>query len=147
MSAFATVQDITTLVRPLTPAESERAEALLPLVSDLLRQSAANLGKDLDAMIETHPTMASAAKAVTVDVVMRILRQNTTGEAMSQESQSGLGYSWQGTYAIPGGGMANAIMRNDLKRLGLLKQRRGVIELYDSGNHNPAFEPKADGNG
>jgi hypothetical protein len=57
------------------------------------------------------------------------MRQSSTGEPMSQESQAALGYSWSGTYAIPGGGIAQAIMKNDLKRLGLRRQRMGVIDL------------------
>ena len=64
-------------------------------------------------------------KIVTVDVVARILRQSTEGDAMTQESQSGLGYSWSGSYAVPGGGIANSIMINDLKKLGLIRQQIG----------------------
>lgn len=141
--AFATVDDIFTLWRPLTTAEAERAEAILPLISDALRQAAINAGKDLDRMIRENDALKSTAKLVTVDVVSRILRQNTTGEAMSQESQSALGYNWQGTYAIPGGGMANAIMRNDLKRLGITRQTLKVVELYDPGcdNNPPGQNP------
>lgn len=134
--AFATVDDIVTLWRPLTTAEAERAEAILPLISDVLRQAATNAGKDLDRMILESDALKSTAKLVAVDVVSRILRQNTTGEAMSQESQSAIGYNWQGTYAIPGGGMANAIMRNDLKRLGITRQTLKVVELYDPGRDN-----------
>lgn len=44
---------------------------------------------------------------------------------MSQESQSALGYSWSGTFAVAGGGIANSILNNDLKKLGLLKQKMG----------------------
>jgi hypothetical protein len=71
-------------------------------------------------------------KLVTVDVVTRVLRQSTEGDAMSQESQSALGYSWSGTYAVPGGGIANAIMNNDLKRLGLLSQQIGTVTLWEA---------------
>lgn len=138
MSDFATVEDISTLWRPLTADEQARAEALLPLVSDALRQAAIDVGKDLDQMIQTTPTLGSVAKLVTVDVVSRVLRQNTEGEVMTQESQAALGYSWSGTYAIPGGGIANAIMNNDLKRLGLLKQKYGVIDLWPSTSQDRA---------
>lgn len=138
MSDFATVEDISTLWRPLTDDEQARAEALLPLVSDALRQAAIDVGKDLDQMIQTTPTLGSVAKLVTVDVVSRVLRQNTEGEVMTQESQAALGYSWSGTYAIPGGGIANAIMNNDLKRLGLLKQKYGVIDLWPSTSQDRA---------
>ena len=138
---YATVEDIMTLWRPLSAEEQTRAEALLPLISGLLDQAAANVGKDLETMTSESPALASTAKVVTVDVVSRVLRQSTTGEPVAQESQSAMGYSWQGTYAIPGGGIANAIMDRDLKRLGLFKQKIGVIELYGNhGRHDPAFE-------
>lgn len=127
---FATVADIETLYRPLTADEQTRAEALLPLVSDALRVCAQNVNVDLDSKAADDTAYASMLKLVTVDIVSRVLRQNTTGEAMSQESQSGLGYSWSGTYAVPGGGIANAIMNNDLKKLGLLRQSIGAVQLW-----------------
>lgn len=127
---FATIEDITTLFRPLSESETTRAEALLPLVSDALRQCAYNVGKDLDQMIAEQPTLASVAKLVTVDVISRVLREDTQGALMSQESQSALGYSWSGSYAIPGGGIEAAIMYNDLKRLGLQRQKIGSVQLW-----------------
>lgn len=122
---FATVEDIEKLFRPLTSEEQTRADALLPLVSDEIRVLGKNVGKDIDVMIANDSTYESVVKIVTVDVVSRVLRQNVQGEAMTQESQSGLGYSWSGTYAVVGGGIANSILKNDLKKLGLLKQKMG----------------------
>ena len=130
-TAFATVSDITTLYRTLTASETTRAEALLPLVSDELRVIATGVGKDLDAMVEASEAYANTVKVVTVDVVYRILRQSLEGEAMTQESQSGNGYSWSGTYSVPGGGIANSIMYNDLKKLGLQRQQIGSISLWE----------------
>lgn len=130
MSDFATVQDVSDLWRPLTNDEQTRASNLIPLVCDALREEAAKVGQDLDARISIETPLASVAKMVTVDIVARILRQSTDGDPMTQESQAGLGYSWSGTYAVPGGGMSNAIMKNDLKRLGIKRQRYGVIEFY-----------------
>jgi hypothetical protein len=83
-------------------------------------------------MIENTSGYASTVKLVTVDIVSRVLRQSTTSELMAQESQGALGYTWSGTYAIPGGGIAQSIMRNDLKRLGLKRQQIGVLEVYES---------------
>lgn len=131
MSDYATVQDIIELWRPLSQDEQTRAAALIPLVCDELRHEAEIVGKDLDEMISADTSLTSVAKVVTVDVVSRILRQSTDGDPMTQESQAANGYSWSGTYAIPGGGIANAVMRNDLKRLGLRGQRYGVIEFYE----------------
>lgn len=130
MSDYATVQDVIDLWRPLSNDEQTRAGNLIPLVCDALREEAVRVGQNLDAMIAADTSLASVAKMVTVDVVARIMRQSTDGDPMTQESQAGLGYSWSGTYAVPGGGMSNAIMRNDLKRLGIKRQRYGVIEFY-----------------
>ena len=131
MSDFATIDDITALFRPLSNEEQTRAAALLPVVSDMLRYEANKVGKDLDAMIEADEAYGSVVKLVTVDVVVRALSIDTQSAPMSQESQSALGYSWSGTYAVPGGGISGAIMRNDLKRLGIRRQRYGAMEIWD----------------
>lgn len=125
--AFATVDDIQNLWRPLTADEQARADYLLPLVSDELRVLGKNVDKDLDQMAADDSAYASVLKIVTVDVTVRVLRQSTEGDAMTQESQSALGYTWSGTYAVAGGGIANSILKNDLKKLGLLRQQMGVI--------------------
>lgn len=127
---FATVEDVETLFRPLTSQEQSKATALLPLISDELRYIARGVNKDLDSMREHDNVYASVLKIVTVDVCARVLRQNTEGDAMTQESQSALGYSWSGTYAVAGGGIANAILNNDLKKLGLLRQKVGGVFLW-----------------
>ena len=134
--AFATVQDIMDLWRPLTADEQTRAENLLPLVSDTLRNEAKKVGKDLDTLVTEDETYSSVVKLVTVDVVARVLRQTTTGDAMTQESQSAGGYSWSGTYAVPGGGIANAILYSDLKRLGLLNQQIGSVRIWQRSREN-----------
>ena len=133
MSDFATIADVKLLSGvTYTDDDEVRIDSLLPLVSDALRVEANKVGKDLDLMIAASPQYASVVKIVTVDVVVRVMRQSLSGEPMSQESQSALGYTWSGTFAIPGGGIANAIMRNDLKRLGLRRQQYGVMETWDA---------------
>lgn len=133
---FATVEDIETLWRPLTAQEQSRAEALLPLVSDELRVLAKEVGKDLDQKAAADEAYASVLKIVTVDVTVRVLRQSTDGDAMTQESQSALGYSWSGTYAVAGGGIANAILNNDLKKLGLRTQQIGVLWTWQKSKES-----------
>lgn len=131
MSDFATLADVTSITgKAYTADEQERITTLLPLVSDALRFEAEKVGKDLDEMVEASESYASVVKLVTVDVTGRAMRQSMDGEPMSQESQAAIGYSWSGTYAIPGGGVASCIMRNDLKRLGLRRQQYGVLDLY-----------------
>ena len=127
---FATITDVQTLFRALTADEQTRVNALLPIVSNELRYRATLVGRELDLMIMDNPWLEDVAKEVTVSAVSRILRQSTSGEAMAQESQAGLGYSWSGTYAVPGGGIGNAILPSDLKRLGLKRQRIGIYDPY-----------------
>lgn len=130
MTSFATLADVIAISgNDYTSAEQERITTLLPLVSDALRYEATKVGKDLDEMAD-DAVYASVLNLVTCDVVIRAMRQTSTGEPMSQESQSALGYTWSGTYAIPGGGIANAILNNDLKRLGLRRQKYGVLDFY-----------------
>ena len=128
MSDYATVNDVITLKRTLTAQEQERAEALIPVVCNSLRYEASKVGKDLDEMVSGSETLASVAKSVTVDVVMRELMTSTEDEPMVQTSQSALGYSASGTYLVPGGGIF--IKKAELKRLGILRQRYGVLEFY-----------------
>lgn len=130
MNAFATLEEVETLSgKDWTEEEDNRIEALLPVISDTLRVEAHRVGKDIDAMMLASDTYTSVVKLVLTDIIVRILRQSQEGEPMSQESQSALGYTWSGTYAIPGGGMAGSILRNDLKRLGLRKQTWGSVDL------------------
>lgn len=135
--AYVTVQEVEAISgRHFSEDEESRVDTLLPLVSDLLRNEAAKVGKNLDVMVEDAAYL-SVVKLVTTDVVIRAMRQSTEGEPMSQESQSAGGYSWSGTYSIPGGGIANAVMRNDLKRLGLLSQRAKAVYMYgEDQRHN-----------
>jgi len=130
MADYATVADITALWRPLTQDEATRAESLIPLVCDSLRMEAKKVGKDLDAIIEAEPALASVAKSVTVDVVARTLMTSTNSEPVTQFSESALGYSVSGTYLVPGGGLF--IKKSELARLGLKRQRLGVIDLWPS---------------
>ena len=134
MSNFATIEDIEKLWRTLKPDEKTRAEELLKVVSDSLRVEAANVQKNLDEMILKQPYLGTVAKSVTVDVVARTLMTSTDQEPMSQMSESALGYSVSGTYLIPGGGLF--IKKSELSRLGLRRQRSGVIDFYAEGNND-----------
>lgn len=134
MADYATIDDIIALWRPLTPQEQERAAALLPVVSDSLRQAARNVGRDLDAMLKDGEVLENVLKSVTVDVTARAIMTPTDDTPMTQMSQSALGYSVSGTYLVPGGGLF--IKKSELARLGLRRQRIGVIELYAQGDNH-----------
>lgn len=134
MADYATVQDVQNLFRELTAAEQQRAEALIPVICASLRAEAAKVGKDLDYMISEDPDLAVVAKSVTVDVLARTLMTSTDQEPMSQFSQAALGYSVSGTFLVPGGGLF--IKKSELARLGLRRQRIGVIDWYGTPEGN-----------
>lgn len=135
MDSFATVDDLRALWRALTPEEAERAAALLPLVSNSLRVEAGKVGKNLDLAALEDESFADVLKSVTVDVTARALMTPTDEAPMTQGSQTALGYTVQGTYLVPGGGLF--VKKSELARLGLRRQRIGVIDLYagDQGYH------------
>lgn len=128
MSAFATIEDLNTLWRPLKPDEEERASALLDIVSDSLRYEAEKVHEDLDLKKEKSKAFENVLKSVTVDVVSRTLMTSTDQEPMTQFSESAMGYSFSGSYLVPGGGLF--IKKSELSRLGLRKQKYGVIDFY-----------------
>lgn len=128
MDNFATTEDIQTLWRALTPEEEERASALLQKVSSILRSEADKVGKDLDLMIQQKPYLADVATSVTVDVVARALATPTNQEPVSQFTESAMGYSYSGTYLVPGGGVF--IKNAELARLGLKRQKMGGMKLW-----------------
>lgn len=136
MTPFATIEDIEKSWRELKPDEKTRATALLESVSNTLRLEARKVGKDLDKMVASDEVYASVACSVTVDVIARTLMTSTNQEPMTQMTQSALGYSYSGSYLVPGGGMF--IKNSELSRLGLKRQRYGVIDFYaeDTGNHD-----------
>lgn len=125
---FATIEDLTTLWRDLRDEEVQRAVALLEIVSDSLRVEAKKVNKDLDSMASEDSAYSSVLKSVVIDIVARTLMTSTDQEPMTQMNQSALGYSFQGTFLVPGGGLF--IKNSELKKLGLKKQRYGVMDFY-----------------
>jgi len=134
MRNYATIDDITLLWRKMTPEETTRAETLLPVVSSSLRTEAKKVGKDLNAMVDADEDLAEVAKSVTVDVVTRTLMTSTDQEPMTQQSEAALGYSASGTFLVPGGGLF--IKKSELSRLGLKRQRYGVLEVYGTNQRD-----------
>lgn len=133
MADFATLDDLTRLWRVMTPDEQERAKALLPVVSASLRMEADKVGRDLDKLLEAKPYLVEVVKSVTVDVVARTLMTSTNQEPVSQFSQTAGPYTTSGTYLVPGGGLF--IKRSELSRLGLTRQRMGVLDIYDTAGN------------
>lgn len=127
MADYATVTDIINLKRPLTSAEQTRASNLIPVVCDAIRYEAQKVGKDMDTLIAADTVLASVAKAVTVDMVMREL--NTSGNQLpaTQYSESAGGISQ--SYTLPNASGSINLWPSDKKRLGLARQQIGTLDM------------------
>lgn len=131
MADYATVDDLAALWKPLTTAEREMAGQILPLISAEIRSKARECGKSFDAMIAADESgdLAQLAKSVSCDVCRRYMQDVTAdGPAMTQMSQAAGGYTVSGTFLVPGGGLF--LKKSEMARLGLRRQRIGVIEFY-----------------
>lgn len=132
-AVYATVADIQAL-RPLSAQEQEQAGVLLQYASDRLRVIGTKYGVDIDAQTAADPDYGSAVKFTVINTVINALGRLSVsaGEsATSQATQSGLGYSMTLTYANAGSVLWFG--KNDLKDLGLLRQKYGGLDLYGSG--------------
>lgn len=128
MTPFATIEDVLTLVT-LTSEQIEKAEKLISVVSNRLRYEAEKVGKNLDQMVEESEVYADVVRSVTAGIVERTLKvMKDESPIVSQYSESALGYSFSGT--VPNPGESLYIKQNELKALGLRKQKIGVIDLY-----------------
>lgn len=125
---YCSVDDVISLWRPLKIDEVDRVKSLIPVIENTLRVEADRVGKDIDKLADESEAYRTVLKSVIVDVVARTLMTSTDSEPMTQTSESALGYSWSGTFLVPGGGLF--IKNSELSRLGLRRQRYGVIDFY-----------------
>lgn len=131
---YCSVDDVISLWRPLKLDEVDRVKSLIPVIENNLRVEADRVGKDIDELAKESEAYRAVLKSVIVDIVARTLMTSTDQEPMTQYSESALGYSYSGSFLVPGGGLF--IKRSELSKLGLRRQRYGVIDFYeDKGNY------------
>ena len=144
---YATIEDVIKLGRKLTAEEQEKAAALLrgldrPAPILLLTDNdaageawAAALAEEfpwlyLDIMIADEPDVELVAKDIIVRATLRAVDTIAdSSPATSQASQSAMGYSVSMTYL--NAGQQLYFLRNELKELGVMRQRYGAMEVYD----------------
>lgn len=131
---YATLDDIRLFAHALTTAERDKAEALLETACAKLRVQARRYGKDLDAMISADPDLAAVAKETVVQAVNRaMISADDDGQAaVTQGSQSAMGYSVSMTYL--NAGQSLYFLKKELKELGILGQKWGAVEIYETEN-------------
>ena len=131
-AVYATIADVE-LLRPLTLQEQEQTPVLLENASAKLRLLAKKYGRDLDELIAEDEDYGTAVKAVVVQAVIRALNSITDNTPPAvQSSQAAMGYSLSMTWL--NSGQSLYFLKNELKDLGLMRQRFSVMEVYGLGD-------------
>lgn len=132
MDIYASVEDYEKVYNTaLNNEQHKRLLMLIELASSLLREEANKRNMNLGAIISSSDDKANVAKMVVLACVHRVMSKDDDQDMpLEQFSQSALGYTFSGTYVNPGDDLY--YLRNELKRMGIIKQRYGAMEIYET---------------
>lgn len=132
MDIYASVEDYEKVYNTaLNNNQHKRLLMLIELASSLLREEANKRNMNLSAVISSSDDKANVAKMVVLACVHRVMSKDDDQDMpLEQFSQSALGYTFSGTYVNPGDDLY--YLRNELKRMGIIKQRYGAMEIYET---------------
>ena len=128
---YATVSDIIAIGKNLTVEEQASAEILIQTASSKIRIIARKYGIDIDKNISDTTTGDDLSVAVKNAVVQSVIRAidslSSTSSAVSQNSETNGAYNISMTYL--NAGQSLYFLNNELKDLGIIRQRYGAIDL------------------
>lgn len=128
---YAAVSDIIALGKNLTAEEQTSAEILIQTASSKIRMIARKYGIDIDKNISDTTTGDDLSVAVKNAVVQSVIRAidslSATSSAVSQNSETNGAYNISMTYL--NAGQSLYFLNNELKDLGIIRQRYGAIDL------------------
>ena len=128
---YATVSDIIAIGKNLTAEEQTSAEILIQTASSKIRIIARKYGIDIDKNISDAATGEDLSVAVKNAVVQSVIRAidslSSTSSAVSQNSETNGAYNISMTYL--NAGQSLYFLNNELKDLGIIRQRYGAIDL------------------
>lgn len=132
MDIYASVEDYEKVYNTaLNNDQHKRLLMLIELASSLLREEANKRNMNLSAVISSSDDKANVAKMVVLACVHRVMSKDDDQDMpLEQFSQSALGYTFSGTYVNPGDDLY--YLRNELKRMGIIKQKYGAMEIYET---------------
>lgn len=132
MDIYASVEDYEKVYNTaLNNEQHKRLLMLIELASSLLREEANKRNMNLSAVISSSDDKANVAKMVVLACVHLVMSKDDDQDMpLEQFSQSALGYTFSGTYVNPGDDLY--YLRNELKRMGIIKQRYGAMEIYET---------------
>ena len=128
---YATISDIIAIGKKLTIEEQASAEILIQTASSKIRIIARKYGIDIDKNISDTTTGDDLSVAVKNAVVQSVIRAidslSSTSSAVSQNSETNGAYNISMTYL--NAGQSLYFLNNELKDLGIIRQRYGAIDL------------------
>jgi len=132
MDIYASIEDYEKVYNIILNNEQQkRLLVLIELASSLLREEANKRKINLSAVINSSDDKANVAKMVVLACVHRVMSKDDEQDMpLEQFSQSALGYTFSGTYVNPGDDLY--YLKNELKRMGIIKQRYGAMEIYET---------------
>lgn len=134
-AAYASIEDVAVFGRDLTAQEQEKAAELLETASAKLRITGKRYGIDVDALAAGDEDYALTVKAIIARAVLRSLDCSADSAPPAvQASQSAMGYSVSMTYL--NSGQSLYFLKNELKELGMLRQKWGALEVYGSSEND-----------
>ena len=132
MDIYASIEDYEKVYNIILNNEQQkRLLVLIELASSLLREEANKRKINLSTVINSSDDKANVAKMVVLACVHRVMSKDDEQDMpIEQFSQSALGYTFSGTYVNPGDDLY--YLKNELKRMGIIKQRYGAMEIYET---------------
>jgi hypothetical protein len=103
LTPFATKEDLAAFWRTLTSAEQSRADVLLALASNRLRQIASDLGIDIDAKVADSAIYAANVQWVVMEAVKRAMLVPTDAAPANSIQQTAGPYSENIVFTNPAG--------------------------------------------
>lgn len=120
---FITAAEFSILFRPLSIEESENFKLKAEIVSDTIRQEARNNGKNISEMFEKEEVYEGVLKEVCTTVLARWITQPSefpTIDGSSDMMDPSVTFYQSANMGI-------TVLRKELKKLGILRQRIQVI--------------------
>lgn len=126
MSSYATIEDLSTYWRPISPSETSRANMLLEIASSRLRVEADKVDIALDDRVSYDDDYALAVKLVVMDAVKRALATPIDTPPVDNYSQSAGPYSENYRFTNPSGDLW--FKKAELRSIGIGIAKIGTIK-------------------
>lgn len=129
--AFATAEQLADRWRPLTEAETPRAEALLLDASQMI------LDEDTRGVLADLTAPTQTLVSIACSMVIRAMASGVeVGPPVTQGSWSAGSFSASNTYANPTGDLY--LTKSERRRLGFSRQRAGAVDMWAGAYEEPA---------